>query len=95
MAWSCSSGEMRNHVAVHGHTDVNTSHPFETLTLFVRLPSSAKPNIETVKTYFKDGYLYLPIHGIVVRYNIGKQIIHCNFKNTFHIPDKSRNDKNW
>ena len=95
LAWSCSSGEMRNHIAVHGHTDGNTSHPVETLSLFARLPMCANVSMETAHTYFKDGYLYFPIDGIVIRYKIGRHIIHCNLKNTLHIPDDSRNDKNW
>ena len=86
---------MRNHIAVHGHTDGNTSHPVETLSLFARIPDGVPPTLDTVHTYFKDGYLYFPIDGIVVRFNIGKHVIHCNLKNTLHIPDKSRNDKNW
>ena len=50
LAWSCSSGEMRNHIAVHGHTDGNTSHPVETLSLFVRIPDGAPPTLDTVHT---------------------------------------------
>ena len=82
-------------MAVHGHTDGNKSHPFETLSLFARLPLDVQNSMETVKMYFKDGYLYFPIDGVVVRYRIGRHIIHCNLKNTLHIPDESRNNKNW
>ena len=95
LAWSCSSGEMRNHVAVKGHTDGNTSHPIETLSLFARVPTSAPNTKQTVQTYFKDGYLYFPVDGFVLRFKVGRHIIHCNLRNTFHIPDNSRNSKNW
>ena len=95
LAWSCSSGEMRNHIAVHGHTDGNTSHPIETLSLFARIPLLSPITIDTVNIYFKDGYLYFPIDGIVLKYKVGRHVIHCNLRNTLHIPDDTRNNKNW
>ena len=37
LIWSCSSGEMRNHVATKAHTDGNISHPIGSLTMFARI----------------------------------------------------------
>ena len=37
LAWSCTTGEMRNHEAIKAHRDVNKSHKIETLKLFGRV----------------------------------------------------------
>jgi hypothetical protein len=95
LAWSCRTGEMRNHMSVKAHTDGNSSHSIETLSLFARIPMLSQYTRESINKYFKDGYLYFPIDGLVVKYKVGRHIIHCSLKNTLHLADKSRNDKNW
>jgi hypothetical protein len=95
LAWSCSSGEMRNHTSVHAHCDGNKHHPIETLTLFARMPPSSKPTNEDKSMYFHDGYLYLPIDGIIIKYKVGIHALHSNLKDTIHVPDHSRETKNW
>ena len=93
--WACSSGEMRNHTAVHAHSDGNVHHPIESLTLFARMPISSQPTRENIKLFFHAGYLYFPINGIIIKYRVGRHAIHCNLKDTLHLPDHSRDDKNW
>ena len=98
LIWSCSSGEMRNHVATKAHTDGNKSHPIESLTMFARInPNDI--NDKYTKAYIKKiisrGYLVFPIEGLVIKFKVGIDIIHSNLKNTLHIADKSRNKINW
>ena len=95
LSWACSSGEMRNHMAVKAHVDGNTSHPVETMTLFGRLPTNKDTYHFTSLRKQKDGYLILPLEGITFKIRCGYDIIHCSLKNTIHVADNSRNTCCW
>ena len=95
LSWACSTGEMRNHMAVKAHVDGNSSHPVETMTLFGRLPTN-KDNYNFKSLHEqKDGYLILPLEGITLKIRCGYDIIHCSLQKTMHVADNSRNTCNW
>ena len=82
--WMCSTGEIRNHEACKCHVDGNTSHHYEILSLFSR---ANKPST--------DGYLYLPLDNLVIEIKCNVQSLLCNFHNTPHVADSSRNTLNF
>jgi hypothetical protein len=99
MVWSCSTGQMNNHSALKAHTDGNKSHEVETMTLYGRSNNDCMRNM-TIDSdgdgqQGDDGYLLLPLNGIVIKLQCGISNIHCNLTNTIHVPDKSRNTSNW
>lgn len=82
--WMCTSGEMRNHEAVACHVDGNNRHTYEIYSLFHRFGMERK-----------DGFLYLPLHNVVLRIECDNHIMVCNFKSTPHVADESRNTNNF
>jgi hypothetical protein len=95
LAWSCCSGESRNHVALAAHVDANTSNEIETLVLYGRISYNTKKNrLEIMKDYVK-GKLYCPCHGIDLTYKCVEDILHCNLRHIIHLPDESCNKYNW
>lgn len=99
LVWSTSTGQMNNHSALKAHKDGNKSHEVETMTLFGRCHSNMKKNtnssLVTATKRFKSGYLIFPLDGLVIKMHSSTMNIHCNLKNTLHIPDKSRDTHNW
>ena len=95
LAWSCTTGEMRNHEAIKAHKDGNKSHKIETLTLFGRVWPGEIDSVHNTVKQMKGGALIFPLDGVGVNYRSGRDIIHCNLKNTIHLPDDSRNLFNW
>jgi ribosomal protein S8 len=99
LVWSTSTGQMNNHSALKAHKDGNKSHEVETMTLFGRCHSSMKNDKKsstvTPTKRFKSGYLIFPLDGFVIKMHSSTMNIHCNLKNTLHIPDKSRDTHNW
>ena len=95
LSWACSTGEMRNHQAVSTHYDGNKSHPVETMSLFGRIPLNINQlKVDYVNT-MKAGYLILPMEGVTVEINCGRELIHCSLKSTIHLADNTRNTCNW
>jgi hypothetical protein len=98
LVWSTTTGQMNNHCAIHAHTDGNLSHEIETMTLFGRIDPS-ELNLRGTSGdsdfKFKSGYLLFPLDSIVIKLSCAKMNIHCNLKNTFHVPDNTRNTHNW
>ena len=82
--WMCTTGEIRNHQACKCHTDGNSSHPYEIMTLFNR------PG--TQKSY---GFLYLPLDNMCIKLKCGSQSLVSNFTETPHAADLSRNYANF
>ena len=82
--WMCVTGKMRNHQALCCHVDINRSHRFELYTLFSRHGIGKK-----------DGYIYLPLHNVVLKICCDKQLMLCNFSKAPHVPDSSRNMHNF
>ena len=95
LAWACSTGEMRNHQAVHAHYDGNSSHPVETYTLFGRLSVNLRNMSIRILHELEEGYLILPLDGITLKIKCGFDIMHCSLKHTLHLADNTRNSCNW
>jgi hypothetical protein len=99
LTWSCSTSQMNNHCALKAHTDGNKSYEVETMTLYGRSNNNSMRNM-TINSkdscqQCEDGYLLLPLNGIVIKLQCGMSNIHCNLTNTINVPDKSRNTSNW
>ena len=95
LAWACSTGEMRNHQAVHAHFDGNKSHPIESYTLFGRLSLNLRNMTIRVLNDLEEGYLILPLEGITLKLKCGYDIMHCCLTHTLHLADNIRNTCNW
>ena len=94
----CTTGEMRNHQALHAHVDGNKSHFLESLALFGRLNEQdvyKENKLSDVIENMIGGYLFLPLAGIVLSIPCCTVSVHCKLKRTIHIPDLSRNIHNW
>ena len=94
----CTTGEMRNHQALHAHVDGNKSHFMESLALFGRINVEdiyREEELSNVVNNMTAGYLYLPLCGIVLSLPCCTVSVHCRLKKTVHIPDLSRNIHNW
>ena len=48
LEYACGTGEMRNHQALHAHTDTNRSHPVESTMLFGKVPQDNKQQSTTI-----------------------------------------------
>ena len=95
---ACTTGEMRNHQALHAHRDGNKSHLLESLSLFGRIDEHdvyKVDDLSQVVDNMVDGQLYLPTIGIVLSISCCTISVHCKLKQTVHIPDLSRNMHNW
>ena len=95
---ACTTGEMRNHQALHAHVDGNKSHFLESLALFGRINVEdvyKEAKLSDVVQNMTGGYLYLPLEGIVLSMTCCTMSVHCKLKKTIHIPDLSRNTHNW
>ena len=97
---ACLTMEMRNHQAARLHEDGNHAHPVETMTLFGRLEQTDQVLVEEktaadAVASMHDGILVLPCEGVCVRMTPGIDIVHLNLKETLHMADPSRNNKNW
>ena len=95
LAWTCSTGEMRNHQAVNAHYDGNKSHPVESYTLFGRLSINLRNMSIGLLNELEDGYLVLPLEGITLKVKCGYDIMHCCLTHTLHLADNTRNSCNW
>ena len=98
LSWACTSGEMRNHEALAAHVDGNKSHFLETLSLFPRIYQNAKQvhqRSDEIMGDVNSGLLIFPFEGFALKIYCGRTIINCHLKHTVHIPDNSRNTKNW
>jgi hypothetical protein len=98
LVWSCSTGQMNNHCAIKAHKDGNLSHEVESMTLFGRCNGDLKNDItkdDNIPLKFKPGYLIFPLDGLAIKMDCISMSIHCNLKNTLHVPDQSRNTMNW
>ena len=99
LSWACTSGEMRNHEALAAHVDGNKSHFLETLSLFPRIESNeqleSQKNIDSFMKNSCPGLLIFPLEGLILEYYCGRTVINCSLKHTIHLPDNSRNNRNW
>jgi hypothetical protein len=91
--WALSSGEMRNHQACFAHIDGNKSEGIECLSVLGRIDPSGTRNKLATNTV--NGYLYFPLDRFVLEINTNTDTIHCKLENTIHLPDPSRDIKNW
>jgi hypothetical protein len=48
LKYACGTGEMRNHQALHAHTDRNRSHPVESMMFFGKVPEDNKQQSTTI-----------------------------------------------
>ena len=94
LSWACTTGEMRNHMAVCAHYDGNKSHPVESMTLFGRMATNVQCNNNSCDNQ-EDGYLIFPIDGITLKIRCGYDVVHCGLKQTVHLADNTRNSCNW
>lgn len=96
IAYACTTGEMRNYSALAAHVDGNMSHEVETLAYNGRVfPAEVRENHSSIVDDFCPAYLFCCYAGVVIRVNVGRQIIHCNLKSILHVPDSSRNYTNY
>ena len=107
--YMCSFGRSNNFQALAAHTDGNYVSKMETILINGRVQKEdvekAKQILqakhltddcyEHVRMNMKDGYLFLPLDGIVLRMRGGVDVINCNLDDTIHIPDLSRNTVNF
>ncbi len=95
LSWACITGEMRNNQALANHCDANKGNDLESLTMWGRVPDNDKRSATTVVANMTDGLLVMTLQGFAVRTRCGIDVIHCRLINTMHMPDRSRDDRNW
>ena len=93
--WAMTTGDMRNHEATACHVDGNKSHLVETLTLFGRVSKNVNSSAHDITNEMANGKVVFPLDGLALEYRCGRDIIHCNFKDTMHVADSTRNTHNW
>ena len=95
LSWACCTGEMRNHQSVKTHYDANRSHPVESMSLFGRIPVNTYTLTADYVDSMEAGFLILPLEGVTIKINCGKDLLHCCLKSTVHCADNTRNTCNW
>ena len=100
LEYACNTGEMRNHQPLFAHTDGNPSHPVESLMIFGKIKHIPKElwsfsNHHSIVENMNPGLLIQPFERIVWKLRCGLDVLHCHFKNTFHVADLTRGDSNW
>ena len=96
LEWCCSTGEMRNHQALSVHTDANRSHPLETMQVFGRLdPTKSHLGKTRQVQEFHDAMLCVLWQMIGLQIRCGRDVWHLSFRNTHHLPDRTRDRFNF
>lgn len=107
--YMCTFGRTNNFQALAAHKDGNSVSKMESLMINGRVTredvESARQILQTkhltdecyehVRSNMTDGYLFLPLDGIVLRMRGGADIMNCNLDNTIHVADLSRNAANF
>lgn len=95
LEYACSTGEMRNHQALHAHTDRNRSHPVESMMLFGKVPEEDDRQSTTIVQAMTNGMLIQPYERLVWELRCGYDVLHSRFSATYHLSDHSRGISNW
>ena len=95
LTWGIEGEESRNHQQLKAHVDGNKKNAIETLSLFPRIAESKVVSDDSFDNKFYSGLIYFPTHGFSISIGCGTDIINCSLRETVHIPDGSRNYKNW
>ena len=107
--YMCTFGRSNNFQALAAHIDGNYVSKMETVTINGRVTEEDVNNAmehlgtkhrnnacyELVRENMKDGFLFMPLDGIVLRMRGGVDVMNCNLDNTIHVPDLSRNTVNF
>lgn len=107
--YMCTFGRTNNFQALAAHKDGNGVSKMETVTVNGRInevdleqaslqlkdTNPSNDYYEFIRNNMKDGYLFLPVDGIVLRMRGGADIMNCNLDNTIHVPDLTRNTVNF
>jgi hypothetical protein len=95
LEYACGTGEMRNHQALHAHTDTNRSHPVESMMLFGKVPQDNKQQSTTIVQEMTNGRLIQPYERLVWELKCGYDVLHSRFSVTYHLSDSTRGVRNW
>ena len=95
LAWGIEGEETRNHQQLKAHVDGNKKNKIETLSLFPRIAESKVIPDNDFDNKEYSGFIYFPLHGFSVYVGCGSDVINCSLKSTVHMPDDSRNYKNF
>ena len=63
--------------------------------LFGKVPAGTKANPTRYVKQMKKGYLSLPLLGIAIEIECGRDVLHLQLANTMHAADTSRNTQNF
>jgi hypothetical protein len=95
LEYACGTGEMKNFVQLGSHVDGNRSHLVETMTVFGRVPHNDSRSNSDIVSEMKPALLLLPYQKLVCKLVPGRDILHCKFLASHHLPDYSRNNQNY
>jgi hypothetical protein len=95
LEYACGTGEMRNHQALHAHTDSNKSHPVESMMLFGKVTGQDNRQSTTIVNDMTNGRLIQPYERLVWELKCGYDVLHSRFSVTYHLSDHSRGISNW
>jgi hypothetical protein len=95
LEYACGTGEMRNHQALHAHTDRNRSHPVESMMIFGKVAQEDTRQSTTIVKEMTSGRLIQPYERLVWDIKCGYDVLHSRFSVTYHLSDQSRGVSNW
>jgi hypothetical protein len=95
LEYACGTGEMRNHQALHAHTDRNRSHPVESMMIFGKVAEEDTRQSTTIVKEMTSGRLIQPYERLVWDIKCGYDVLHSRFSVTYHLSDQSRGVSNW
>jgi hypothetical protein len=95
LEYACGTGEMKNYQQLYSHTDGNHSHVVESMMAFGRVPTNETGDPTDIVDAMKPALLIQPYEKIVWKLRCGRDVLHCKFKKTYHVPDKTRDHSNY
>jgi hypothetical protein len=95
LGYACGTGEMKNYQQIFNHKDGNKSNLVESMMVFGRVPTNETGDPTAIVNAMKPALLIQPYEKIVWKLRCGCDVLHCKFKNTYHVPDKTRDHSNY